>query len=140
MRNKGFTLVETILGLFLLGLVTITIFPIIQGSYGKFYRNDVKLQMMNTAEMTLERLKAFNRSSTEDLYICNTKVSDIIDDFSSKGDTTLTLLEKIDDENYSVEIKKTDKNEKLWRVRVKVSCIKGEKYEDIIYKALISKK
>ena len=140
MRNKGFTLVETILGLFLLGLVTITIFPIIQGSYGKSYRNNVKLQMMNTAEMTIERLKAFNRSSTEDLYICNTKVSDIIDDFSSKGDTTLTLLEKIDDENYSVEIKKTDKNEKLWRVRVKVSCIKGEKYEDIIYKALISKK
>lgn len=140
MKKNGFTLLETIIALFILGIVTITVLPILEASYYRSYRNNIKIEMINLGEMAIEKLKAFNRSSNRDLYIYDLKVEDIIDEFSNSSTISLTLPRESKTKDYIIEIEKNDKNINLWKVSVKVSYIKGEKYEDIIYTSLIPKK
>lgn len=140
MKKNGFTLLETIIALFILGIVTITVLPILEASYYRSYRNNIKIEMINLGEMAIEKLKAFNRSSNRDLYIYDLKVEDIIDEFSNSSNISLTLPRESKTKDYIIEIEKNDKNINLWKVSVKVSYIKGEKYEDIIYTSLIPKK
>ncbi len=139
MNNNGFTLVEVMMALFLLGLLTITIFPIFQTSLGIIDRNNLKLEMMHIGEMTIEKLKAFKEDSEEELYIYNTKVKDVIDIFSDSSEASLSIS-TIEDKDYKIQISKEEKNEGLWIVSVLVSYEKGEKHEEIEYKAFLQKK
>lgn len=140
MNHRGFTLVETIMALFLLGLVAITVLPIIHVSFDRVGRNDIKLEMMNIGEMAIEKLKAFDRNSINPLYIHDMKIEDIIDEFSDKEDVLLTLQNESKNRKYTIEILKEEKNKKMWRISVSVYYKKGGKHEEVIYNALIPKK
>lgn len=135
MNKKGFTLVETILALFLLGLIAMTILPITQLSYNIIGRNNRRLEMMQIGEMTVEKLKAFKETSTEELYIYNSKVRDIIDLFNS--DVMKFHILEDDSKIYTIKISKEEKNVKLWAINVLVSYKKGETYDEVEYKALL---
>lgn len=138
MEKKGFTLVEVIISLFLLGLLTITIFPILETSVAMVDKNNVKLEMIYIGEMTIEKLKAFKEDNKEDLFIYDMKVKDIIDLFSKSEEVSLTISTG-DTKKYKIQISKKEKNEKLWIIYVLVSHTKGEKYEDVEYKAFLPK-
>lgn len=141
MKNKGFTLIETIMTLFLLGLVSITVLNLLHTTFMLEDRNNRKLEMLNVGEMVIEKLKAFNYDSENELYIYETKVADIIDMFNIEKDKSLIIssnTEYISD--YKIEISKQEKVKKLWEICVIVSSNKGEKYEEIKYKAIIPNK
>ncbi len=58
MKRNGFTLIEVIVGMFLIGLISTVAFPIIQNSITNYNRVKEKQQMLYLCEMTVERLRA----------------------------------------------------------------------------------
>lgn len=138
MKKKGFTLIEAIIGLFLLGIIALTIIPIINSTYNMVSRNKLQLEMIYIGEMTVEKLKAFKEGSKEELYIYNTRVSYIVDSFS-RGSSSFTIYSE-DEKNYKIKIDKEDKNESIWAIHVVVSYEKGASYNEVEYKASLPRK
>ena len=58
MDRKGFTLVEVLIGLSLLGLVSVTILPIISSSMMNLNKNNIRMEMNYLGETVIERIKA----------------------------------------------------------------------------------
>lgn len=140
MNKRGFTLIEIMIALSLLGILSITILPMLQGSFSIFNKNDIVFEMMNRAEMTMERLKAYDEDGSDDFQIYDMKVAEIIDHFSDKKEASISLPQLDKDEDYIIQISKEERAANLWEISVLVSYKKGEKYDDMLYKALIPKK
>ena len=58
MKRKGFTLIEVIMGLFLIGLIATILMPIVQNSIGNYNKVKERQQMLYLCEMVVERLRA----------------------------------------------------------------------------------
>lgn len=138
MDRKGFTLIEIMLGLLLLALIAITILPTIFYSSNVTARNNIRLEMMQVGEMAIEKLKAFEQTSSEELYIDHIRVRDIVDLFQVEDEYSDTI--DFNSKKYGIQIIKRDKNDKLWQLHVLVSYKKGEQYHEVEYKALLPKK
>lgn len=119
MKRNGFTLIEVILSLFLLGIISIIVLPSIQNSFSNGMKNKERSEMIYIAESTLEKLKAFKINSSS-LYVYDMSVEDIIDQFkdSEKVDISLPILRN--SERYIIEISKDIKGDNLWIVYVDV--------------------
>lgn len=136
MKRQGLTLVEVILALFILGIICVLVFPVQHSLYYILARNDLYLEMMASGEMVVEKLRAYNPDSSRDLFIYESKVRDIMEEFSKVEDLTITL-EDMEDKACRLIIRKKKKTEKLWEISTTVSCLRGESYEEISYKAFI---
>lgn len=142
MENKGFTLVEAVISLALLGLVCMTVLSLINNALIIESRNKRKVEMLRIGEMTIEKIKSFNYDSKNELFIFESNMADIIDSFNeNKGDVSLNLSSKSQyKNNYNINILKTEKAENIWKICVTVSYDKGENHEEINYRAFITKK
>ncbi len=141
-EKKGYGLIEVLIGVFLLGLLVITVFPIIQTANSNFMLVETKMNMSYLAETILETIKAFDYLNCEDEYILDIKLVALIDLLNSDGEVIVNLpLGKYDNKYpYKIVISKYDINKQLWKVIVEV---KENKYkgriQNVFYESYISK-
>lgn len=120
MGKKAFTLVEVILSLCLLGLISVTVLPIVTSSLNNLNKNKIKMEMNYIGEMAIERIKAYNEESSTELYVFNKKVSEIIGLFRSSESNEIDISQKGEYGNYLLSIKKDQRSNILWNVSVYV--------------------
>lgn len=141
MKRKGFTLIEVLLSLSLIGLIAVTTLPILTSSLLNINKTKVRLEMNYIGEMVMERIKSFNEEGSPETYICHKKVSEIIYLFRNQNIVELNLNEKKDDENYLIKIIKKERADRLWIIEVYVYHDKeGSNLNHVEYKTYILKK
>ena len=128
MKRKGFTLVELVMGLMILGLVSVTTLPIISQSFINFAKQRTRTEMVFICEMVMESLKAYSPSSSDDFLILNKPVREIIESFQPEGPSRLEIL----DENHRLVIEKDNKSDLVWHIVVRVYDLRGrEKHVEL---------
>lgn len=140
MKRKGFTLIEALMGLCLLGLICVTILPIISSSSKLSNKNFEKVEMMCLGEMIIENLKAFKYDSGDTTNICNMELKEIVDLFKSEERSIVELDFPGKYENYNIRIEKNAKNSKLWEIFVSIDYNKEGGIKGVTYKALLPSK
>lgn len=120
MGRKGFTLVEALLGLCLLGIISVTVLPIVTSSLNNLSKNKIKMEMNYMGEMAIERIKSYNEESSRELYIFDEKVSRVIDLFRSPGPNEIDISGKGESGNYLMKIIKDQRSNVLWDISVYV--------------------
>ncbi|MCK9442984.1 MAG: type II secretion system GspH family protein [Tissierellaceae bacterium] len=115
MKRKGFTLIEVMMGLFLLGLVSATVLPIFNTTFMNINKQRQKAEMLYASEMAIEKLKAYNPQSSVNLYIYNTDVKEIIQLFYDNDRVDVEISEGGE---YTIKIVKEDKSKFLWFIEV----------------------
>jgi len=114
-KRKGFTLIEVMMGLFLLGLVSATVLPIFNTTFMNINKQRQKAEMLYASEMAIEKLKAYNPQSSVNLYIYNTDVKEIIQLFYDNDRVDVEISEGGE---YTIKIVKEDKSKFLWFIEV----------------------
>ncbi|WFA09682.1 prepilin-type N-terminal cleavage/methylation domain-containing protein [Tissierella sp. Yu-01] len=127
MKNKGFSLVEIIIGISLIGIISVFTFSIISFSLNGFSAVREKNTMIHIGEMVIEKLKI------NDPYII-----EIIEDVEEYGQSYY-LEEDFDRDKYSVLITKKYSSEGHIEVIVKVILLNQGKDIYVEFKAAISK-
>lgn len=140
-KKRGFTLIESLMGLSLLGLISVIILPIVNSSFLIFNNHNIKLEMMYIGEMTVEKIKAFDIDSASSDYIYDTQVTEIIDLFKDNSNAEITIPKNQNNEKYLIKVIKKDKSESLWIIQVLVyQNKKGGSISHVEYKAYLPKK
>ena len=137
MKRSGFTLIEAIMGLCLLGLISLTVLPIIATSSKLSNTNVKETEMAYLGEMIIENLKAFKSDSGTTTYICNMKLEEIIDLFKNQGSSNIKLNFDGKYEKYNVSIEKTDKSKRLWELLISIDYAKEGDIRGVSYKAFM---
>ncbi len=142
LSRKGFTLVESILGLFLLGMIAVNILPILNLSFIRFENQKTKMEMMYIGEMSMEKIKAFNINSSSDLFIYDTDIAEIVEVFKENDSIEICVpKERKENEEYFLKIYKTQKSDSLWKVSIFVfHNVKGDNINYVEYTAYIPQK
>lgn len=140
MDKKGFTLIEVLIGLCLLGLISVTILPIIGTSSKISIKNSEKMEITYLGEMVIENLKAFKYDSGVSAYIFDTEVKEIIDLFKSEEISIITLDLKDQCKDYSVTIEKRELSSRLWEILVSIDYLKEGDRKSVQYKAFLPSK
>ncbi|WP_313756435.1 prepilin-type N-terminal cleavage/methylation domain-containing protein [Tissierella sp.] len=141
LNKKGFTLVETILGLFLLGLIAVTVLPIINTAFIRIESHKIKMEMVYLGEMSMEKIKAFDASSKSDLFIYDTNISEVIKLFKEYDDIEINIPKKENDDKYYLKISKNQRMDSLWIVSISVfHNKKGSNIKNVEYKAYMPPK
>lgn len=139
--RKGFTLIEAIIGICLLGLVAVTVIPIINSAFAGFYKQRIKAEMIYVGESTIEKIKSYNVDKSSDIYIYDTNVSEIIDLFRLADTVEINLPKDKNNGEYLIDIIKEQKSSKLWTISVEVSEQKeGSSINHATYKAYLPQK
>lgn len=120
MERRGFTLVEVILGLFLLGLISVTTLPIVTSSLMNISKSKIKMEMNYIGEMAIERIKSYNEESSTDLYIFDKKLSEIVECFRNPGPSEVTISKEMENGKYLLKIIKDQRSDILWEISVYV--------------------
>jgi hypothetical protein len=127
MKKGGFIFLEIILGIFLIGLIASTFFPIIVSSFNNFNRIKEKSEMIYIAEMVAERLK-----SDEELF------NEIIPQLESH-DIVEIYDEMIDDNRYKCTLCKLESLDRIVDLSINVSTKEQEKNSNVYLKISIPK-
>lgn len=136
--KKGFTLIEVIMGLFLLGLITVTVLPLVNGIFFNFQKQKDKYNMIYTAEMAIEKIKAYDCDvDLNNIFIYDVDVGQLIQEFKSNDYVEINL--DSEDYEYPVKIIKDNKSDSLWIIRVQVYK-NGGKLDNVELKAYVPKK
>lgn len=131
MKKKGFTLIEVMMGLFLLGLIGATVLPIINTSFLRLNNKKIKMEMIHIGEMVIERIKAFNGEGSE-LDIYDVKVKELMEEFEKDKIVEVNLPKEQDSEKFSLKIIKDEKFNNLWFLSVYVYHNKEGKVLDCV--------
>lgn len=138
MNKEGFSLIDVIIGLFLLGLMSVTILPIISSSFINLSRNNIKMEMNYIGEMAIERIKAFNEGSPSNMHIYDVDMIEIIDLFRTNDTIQITLPREDSGEKYLLKINKDQQSDNLWKITVYVYHNKeGSNINNVEYKAYL---
>jgi hypothetical protein len=123
MDRKGFLLIEVLMGLFLLGLITVTCLPILNTALNNIILVKEKMDMLFFAESTIEQLKSFNYDLTNrDEYLFDMQLRDLIDILKEEDTVTITLPLNIEDDFYPYRctIYKENDSKNLWKICTEV--------------------
>ena len=137
MKRNGFTLIEVLVGLCLLGLVSVTVLPIITTTSKLSNNNFKRMEMDYLGEMIIENLKAFKYNSGDTTYISTTKVEEIIDLFKTQEISNIKFVFPGKHANYNITIEKKEKNSRLWEILVSIDYIKEGDIKLVAYKAFM---
>ncbi|MDR7856130.1 prepilin-type N-terminal cleavage/methylation domain-containing protein [Tissierella sp.] len=139
--KKGFTLVETLIGLCLLGLIAVTVLPIINSSFYRTSIHNTKIEMIYLGELVVEKIKAYDIEKGIDTSIYDTRVLDIIKLFQVNDNVEMIIPQSQINEKYNIKIIKKEKSERLWELSVFVYENKeGSKVDNVQYKAYLPSK
>lgn len=141
MKKNGFTLVEVLLGLFLLGLISVTVLPIVTSSLMNIGKSKIKMELNYIGEMAIERIKSYNEESATELYIFDKKVSEIVELFRKPGSIELSISQNKGGERYLLKIIKDQRTDILWKISVYVyHDEEGSNLDHVEYKTYFLKK
>lgn len=105
MKRRGFSLVEVLVGLSLLGLISVTAIPMLTFSFNNFARVKAKSEMCFIGEMVVEKLKTDGVNILDCINQLETSDSlEYIDDNFEKDKYTCTIY-KIEDHPRLMDIK-----------------------------------
>lgn len=141
MGKRGFLLIGALMGLFIMGLVTVTCIPIINSTLMNIDLVKDKTNMMLVAESIIEQIKSFDygtASKDESLYGMN--LTNIIEMLKNEDSVKITLPLDKDYENFEYRciIYKENKDGSIWRIWVTVISPKGAKnIEDVEIQAFM---
>lgn len=143
MLNKnGFLFVEILMGLFILGIITVTCLPLISTSIDNMRLARIKTDMAFFAESAMEKILNYDPKYTNDDYIFDISLCELIEIFAKNESVVVDL--PLDDEyycNYRLRICKNSFNEKLWKIHVEASSgEEGGKIENVIFRSIIPSK
>lgn len=139
MRKKGFTLIEAMMGLCLLGLIAVTVLPIINSAFVALDNHNTRMEMIYLGEMAMEKIKAFSADSDSQLFIYDKDVKEIVQLFRDNDSVEIILKDK--DEKYSLKIFKNQKSDSLWMLSVYVYLNKeGSNMGYVEYKGYLPEK
>lgn len=106
MANKGYAFMDILIGLFLLGLTTVVVLPILSFSYNNYSKINIQTEMNYLGESIYERLSSkdeYSRGIIEELTTNNEAIfSDINDEYLGKYQSKVIKLGE--DDNF-LEIK-----------------------------------
>ena len=123
MREKGFLLIEVLMGLFLLGLITVTCLPILNTASNNLRLTKDKMDMVFIAESTIEHIKSFDYSRTkEDEYLYGIRLIELIQILKDEDPATIALSLDVGDNNfkYFCTIYKENSSKDLWKLWVEI--------------------
>lgn len=129
MRKRGFTLIELIVGLAIIGLISTVGFPIINNSFMNYARVKQEQHMAYLCEMTVERLRGKD-SALDNIFSTLESSDEVI--VSQIGLTHL--------ENYKCKITKIKESEFTMNLAVKIFIdneMRNKSYVE--YKTVIKK-
>ncbi|NLX62927.1 MAG: hypothetical protein GXZ06_10605 [Tissierellia bacterium] len=127
LKKTGFLLIESLMGIFLLSIITVSCLPLITSHLYNIRLNKKKAEMVYVLESSMEKIINYNLEFPNDEYIMDVPVGEIIDIFINKDSATINLpLMDKDNWDYLLNIYKENINDRLWRVQMEISH-KGEK-------------
>lgn len=109
MKRKGFTLIELIVGLFLIGLVSTVAMPIVQNSIGNYNKINERQHMLYLCEMVVERLRAKDSN-----------LDDIFQSLETSNEIVLSTIGSTDLGKYKCKITKTKETTLFMDLDVKI--------------------
>lgn len=109
MKRKGFTLIELIVGLFLIGLVSTVAMPIVQNSIGNYNKINERQHMLYLCEMVVERLRAKDSN-----------LDDIFQSLETSNEIVLSTIDSTDLGKYKCKITKTKETTLFMDLDVKI--------------------
>lgn len=127
MIKNGYVLIEVMVGLFLLGIISVTCFPLIVSSFNNFDKIKNRTEMIYLGEMVIERLKA-DKDFTMGIIPRLEELNSI--DLNDKF---------LDNEKYDCVLYKLSSEERLINLRVNVSLKDQENGFNVDFKASIPK-
>lgn len=127
MIKNGYVLIEVMVGLFLLGIISVTCFPLIVSSFNNFDKIKNRTEMIYLGEMVIERLKA-DKGFTMGIIPRLEELNSI--DLNDKF---------LDNEKYDCVLYKLSSEERLINLRVNVSLKDQENGFNVDFKASIPK-
>ncbi len=141
MDDRGFTLIEVILALFLLGLIAVTFLPLINTALENIRLSNERNQMLLLAETVMEQIKHFNYESSENSYILDMKIVNIIDVFSKTDNINVNLPKDKDKDKwpYVCHIHKKNINDKLWAITITISYNGEKKIKNVVLQTYMEK-
>ena len=138
-KKKGFTLIEAIIGIGLLGLISVTTLPIMTTSFINLKNHNIKMEMNYIGEVVIERIKAFDEESL-DLYLYDIKISEIVEKFSLTNKTDFSKSINKDGEPFLIKLIKKNHSDKIWKIHVYIYHDKeGSNIGHVEYKIYIPK-
>lgn len=142
MNKKGFLLIEVLIGIFFLGLISITFFPIFTLASNQLQNVEIKNDMKYYGETIIEKIKAFDFNNDNDNeHILDINLKELIHLFYKKDDVNINLpLNNDKNFKYRVNIYKNNKGNTLWRITVKVYPKTNEnEIEGVVFEAFVRK-
>ncbi|MCF6465631.1 hypothetical protein [Clostridium sp. Cult2] len=129
MNKKGFLLAETIMGLFLLGVIAVSCLPILNTAIDNMRIAKHKMEMLFIAESTIEQIKAFDYSWTDEEHIFDMSLKVLIDTLhdSDAIAVRLPLDNKSEEYKYFCTIYKKNNSISLWELEIEVAPYKDNK-------------
>jgi type II secretory pathway pseudopilin PulG len=141
MNRRGFILLEVLLGMFLLGIISVTFLPLISSAQKNLCLLETKNNMKYFAETILERIKAFEFDSENDEYILDMKLEFLMERFCREATVEVELpIFDNGEYEYLVRINKLNQNENLWKIRVNITSKENsERIKDVVLEAYVPK-
>lgn len=141
MVRKGFTLTGVLLGLFLLGLITVITLPILNSSLSNINKSKIKIEMNYIGEGTIEKIKSFNDGNLREAYIFDKKICEIIEEFKSGDKVEITLDKEEKGDSYRITISKEERSSRLWMIQVYVyHNVEGSNLSHVEYETYLLQK
>lgn len=109
MKKRGFTLIEVIVAIFLIGLVTILGLPIVQNSITNYNRIKEKRHMYYLCEMAVERLRAKDKT-----------LESICTELETKNEITVSSIGSTELDKYKCRITKIKETDMHWFLEVRI--------------------
>lgn len=141
MNKSGYFLIGTLLGLTILGLISVTFLPIFTCIFNNIYLLETKDQMKYYGETIMERIKAFNYLDCREEYILDMDMTYLMDMFYEQEYVYLSLPISEDCEyKFYVDIEKVNISEDLWSINVIIiSKDNPERLRNVAFKSLLAK-
>lgn len=127
--RKGFGLIDTLIGLFVLALITSVLFTSISFVFINYSRINAKTEMIYLGESIYERLISKDEYSM-----------DLIDDLESNNEVIFDDISYDYLDKYESRIIKTDEGDEFLEINIIInSKSNGGKLEDVEFKGIILK-
>lgn len=132
MDKKGFVLIQALIGLFFLGLISVTCLPILNtASYHLTLVKD-KMDMLFVAESVVEQIQSFDYNCTqEDECLYDKKLLELIESLAEEDSVIVQLPENIENTNYkylcTIFKENHGSGKGLWKIQVDVSSFEEER-------------
>lgn len=141
MKKKGIILINVLMGLAILGLLSVTFIPVFTTTFYNYRIIEIKNDMKYTAETIMEMLKGFSYGVENEEYILDMALKDIMDIFNEVEEVCIQLPQNDNYKcEYNVILTKEDIDDNLWRVEVLINSKENiERLKDVSFKSILPK-